>query len=62
MYGVGDLAGLSENRTDPALRVLVEVWSELPDGARNRILRIADEALKMPVNSANTFQGQRQGG
>ena len=33
--------------TDPALRLLVEVWGELPDSVRNRILRLADDAVRV---------------
>ena len=44
--GVGfpDVRKLSES--DPALRLLVKVWGELPDSVKNRILRLADEAVQ----------------
>lgn len=34
---------------DPALRLLIEVWSQLPDAAKNRILTLADDALRAPL-------------
>jgi hypothetical protein len=30
---------------DPALRMLVDVWGNLPDSAKNQILRLADDAV-----------------
>ena len=33
--------------TDPTLRLLVEVWGELPDSVRNQILRLADESIRV---------------
>lgn len=33
---------------DAALRLLIEVWGELPDSVRNRILRLADDAVRVP--------------
>lgn len=36
---------------DPALQLLAEVWSELPDSVKNRILRLADDALCVPGDS-----------
>ena len=36
-----------QTENDPALRLLVEVWGELPDSVRNRILRLADDAVRV---------------
>jgi hypothetical protein len=32
---------------DPALRLLTEVWSELPDSVISRILRLAGEGIEV---------------
>ncbi len=32
----------------PGRRLLVEVWGELPDSVRNRILKLADDAVRVP--------------
>ena len=34
--------------TDPALRLLGEVWDELPDAVKNRILRLANQSIDTP--------------
>ena len=34
-----------ENGNDPTLRLLVEVWGELPDSVKNQILLLADDAV-----------------
>lgn len=41
--------GDAEAGVDPALRLLIEVWSQLPDAAKSRILRLADDALAVPL-------------
>lgn len=40
------LSEVLEPVTDPALRLLFEVWSELPERMKNHILRLADETLR----------------
>ena len=37
---VRELSGI-----DPALRLLVEVWGELPDTVKNQILKLADASV-----------------
>lgn len=34
-----------QNRNDPALRLLVEVWDELSDSVKNRILKLANNSV-----------------
>ncbi|MGZ0172044.1 MAG: hypothetical protein ACKVHE_21085 [Planctomycetales bacterium] len=33
-----------QNGNDPALKLLVEVWGELPDSVKNQILKLANNA------------------
>ena len=42
----GDRAGGSAD--EAALRLICEVWCELPESTRDRILRLVDEALSGP--------------
>ena len=50
--GGGGGGGLTEvpeySGTDPALRLLGEVWDELPDAVKNRILRLANQSIDTP--------------
>jgi len=42
--GVQQFWSAAQTGNDPALRLLVDVWSELPDAVKNRILKVQ----KMP--------------
>ena len=38
-------SGVFWSDCDPALRLLIEVWGELPDGVKNQVLRMVNEAV-----------------
>ena len=45
--GVPFLEVMAQGGIDPALRLLIEVWGELPDGVRNQIVRLADDSVRV---------------